>query len=77
MSVPKFKFEDLKRTNIGFPSEWKVDNVRIHFRYGIITIFVDEQRELETERHWIGDDLDGYMSDEDLKKVLAHHELLL
>ncbi len=76
-SVPKFKFEDLKKTSLGFPSEWKTGNIRIHYRYGIVTIFVDEKNILETEKHWESDDLGGFMSDEELKKILEHHELLL
>jgi len=74
--VPKIDFAELKRTHLGFPSEWKINNLRIHFRYGRLTIFVDDKPALETGRFWIDDDLDGYLSDEDLKKILLHHELL-
>jgi hypothetical protein len=75
--VEPFKFSELKRVKLGFPSEWVLGEMRIHYRYGRVTIFVKEESYLKTEKYWDTLDLGGYMTDEDLKKILVHHKLLV
>ena len=75
--IPKIDFSELKRTNLGFPSEFKINTTRIHYRYGKITIYVDNIVALETEKYWEDADVGGFLSDEDLYKILKHHDLLI
>ena len=75
----KILFESLKRTHLGFPSEWEGkteddENVLISYRYGEIQIFVDEQLKTKTEKD--GFDIGGYLSDEELKLVLIRDKLI-
>lgn len=79
MSLPKIKFSSLKRTNLGFPSEWKTTledgtQVRFHFRHGRLKLFLNEIQKLETSKDEF--DISGYMSDEDLYALMAKHEIL-
>jgi hypothetical protein len=75
--MTKFKFSSLKKISRGFPSEWSGDNVRIHYRYGRITMYENDIQTLVTEKHWEELDLGGYMTDEELRRVLLHHDLLI
>ena len=69
----KIRKETLKRTNIGFPSEFICETeegkeVTISYRYGKIKIFLEGTLKEETEKD--GFDIGGYLSDEDLMMVL-------
>lgn len=75
--IPKIDVKELKRTNLGFPSEWKLNNIRIHYRHGYLTLFVDEVERLKSGKFWDEFDLGGYLSDEELARILAHHDLLV
>lgn len=75
----KVKLTDIRRTNLGFPSEWKGKSVEgielvLSYRYGRLKIFEDGKQTLETCK----DDFDvgGYLSDEDLTSLLKKHDLL-
>ena len=73
--IPKIDFRELKRTHLGFPSEWVYNNVKISYRTGLIKIFVDGKLVFETSKDQF--DVGGYMEDEELKHVLRRHNLVL
>lgn len=75
-NLPKIPFDKLKRTSLGFPSEWKFEKIRIHYRTGKVSIFFEEKLEHLTHKFWDDFDINGYMSDEDLYKILDHDKLL-
>ena len=75
----KIKYLSLKRTKFAFPSEWEGitsenDKVRIHYRYGKISIFLNGVLNCETDKDEL--DVGGYLSDEDLQLVLIRDKLL-
>lgn len=65
----------LKRTQLGFPSRWEHNELKLEFRYGRLKIYLDNKLMHELNRHWIEIDLDGYMSDQDLIRVLKKNNL--
>jgi hypothetical protein len=75
----KIIFSSLERTNLSCPSEWEGSSecakpVRIHYRTGRISIYLDGKLEIKTSK----DDFDiaSYMDDEDLKAILQREDLL-
>jgi len=79
MSLPKIKFSSLKRTNFGFPSEFKTtleDSTQIvlSYRCGILKLFVNSIMVHEMSK----DDLDvgGFLEDKELYDILAKNDIL-
>jgi hypothetical protein len=78
--LPKLKFSSLTRTSLGTPSQWETTNddgtkIVCHFRIGRLKIFVNGEEVLETSKdEW---DISGYLSDEDLIKLLKKHDMLI
>ena len=75
----KISKETIERTNLGFPSEFKCKteeekDVTITYRYGRIKIYLGETLHTETEKDEF--DINGYISDEDLLKVLKRDGLI-
>jgi hypothetical protein len=75
----KVKLETISRTNIGFPSEWTAltsneEKIVLSYRYGKLNFIKDDQTIFQTEKHEF--DLGGYMSDEDLLKLLKEQSLI-
>ena len=82
----KISLASLKRTNIGFPTEYEgvTENdtaVYLHFRYGKLDIKESEQgtdpRQGKLVFSQYKDEfcLDGVISKEDLEKMLSEHSL--
>lgn len=75
----RLKFSNLRRTNLGFPSEWKGkcsedQDVVCSFRQGRLKVFSNGVLVLETWKdEW---DISGYLSDEDLILLLTKNDLL-
>lgn len=77
----KLKLDNFKRTNLGFPSEWKGKSeegkdVVLSFRQGRLKVFVETVQfpiEHDCKDEW---DISGYLEDADLKVILKKNDLI-